>query len=407
MKALGYPRLISVENFRTPNFELVADVLFWLVHRYEPTAELTDDISGDQGVEFLKAVAQIVYQKAHIKLNIKKLYRADGMAVRELLKVSKLLYDALQTDTSEANSQAISDLTVQSKLKELQASTNLAPKIVDGGAKVFTLLANEEQLKKSRDRALKFLENLTTNLDSANDPHEQIQRNIREQINLVDDNIVELEKLSNTLETDEGIKSSKIEKKKKKLLWLEKRYAMKKTQRPAFMVQYDRSEEELRHVYDTYLERFRNLHYLESELTKYHQIAMEKKRDSDRALKDMQDRIRVEELKLVRGEGSGGRIVADLDHLDNPDSVKRQASNDMYGSDSDSDPSSSEPERPSASHGRSGEGEHQMPGSSGSEHSSDDDDESSLGHSGESSSFQEDQSDLSEDASQANDENWF
>ena len=33
MKALGYPRLISVENFRTPNFELVADALYWLVHR--------------------------------------------------------------------------------------------------------------------------------------------------------------------------------------------------------------------------------------------------------------------------------------------------------------------------------------------------------------------------------------
>lgn len=38
MKSLGYQRLISVENFRTPNFELVADVLFWLVHRYEHAA---------------------------------------------------------------------------------------------------------------------------------------------------------------------------------------------------------------------------------------------------------------------------------------------------------------------------------------------------------------------------------
>lgn len=33
MKALGYPRLISMENFRVPNFELVADCLYWLVHR--------------------------------------------------------------------------------------------------------------------------------------------------------------------------------------------------------------------------------------------------------------------------------------------------------------------------------------------------------------------------------------
>lgn len=33
MKSLGYPRLISMDNFRAPNFELVADCLHWLVHR--------------------------------------------------------------------------------------------------------------------------------------------------------------------------------------------------------------------------------------------------------------------------------------------------------------------------------------------------------------------------------------
>lgn len=33
MRSLGYPRLISLENFRTPNFELVADCLHWLVQR--------------------------------------------------------------------------------------------------------------------------------------------------------------------------------------------------------------------------------------------------------------------------------------------------------------------------------------------------------------------------------------
>jgi hypothetical protein len=131
---------------------------------------------------------------------------------------------------------------------------------------------------------------------------------------------------------------------------------------------------------------------------------MEKKRDSDRALKDMQDRIRVEELKLVRGEGSGGRIVADLDHLDNPDSVKRQASNDMYGSDSDSDPSSSEPERPSASHERQeGRGSQSDLGSSDEEEESSDDNSDDRSD----DSFVREQSDLSEDASQANDENWF
>jgi len=29
MRALGYHRNISIENFRDPNFELVADILYW------------------------------------------------------------------------------------------------------------------------------------------------------------------------------------------------------------------------------------------------------------------------------------------------------------------------------------------------------------------------------------------
>lgn len=33
MKSLGYHRLISMDNFRTPNFELVADILFWFASR--------------------------------------------------------------------------------------------------------------------------------------------------------------------------------------------------------------------------------------------------------------------------------------------------------------------------------------------------------------------------------------
>lgn len=37
MRSLGYPRLISMENFRLPNFELVADCVYWLVQRCVPT----------------------------------------------------------------------------------------------------------------------------------------------------------------------------------------------------------------------------------------------------------------------------------------------------------------------------------------------------------------------------------
>ena len=48
MRALGYQRPISLENFRTPNFELVADILFWLVQRYEPESDISDDIEEER-----------------------------------------------------------------------------------------------------------------------------------------------------------------------------------------------------------------------------------------------------------------------------------------------------------------------------------------------------------------------
>ena len=68
------------------------------------------------------------------------------------------------------------------------------------------------------------------------------------------------------------------------------------------MEEYDHLEHELKQVYEIYLERYRNLAYLESELQKYHQAEMEKKEESDRALKRMQKRLREEELRILRGE---------------------------------------------------------------------------------------------------------
>ena len=95
MRALGYPRLISMDNFRTPNFELVADVLYWMVKRYDPETAISDEIeTEDDRVTFLITIAQAMAVKAKIQLNAKRLYAADGKAVKELLKISSMLYSA-------------------------------------------------------------------------------------------------------------------------------------------------------------------------------------------------------------------------------------------------------------------------------------------------------------------------
>lgn len=213
MRALGFRQLISVDNFRTPNFYLMADVLYWLVHRYDDSAELNPDIKTEESrINFLKSVAQFMANKAHVKLNIKQLYRADGFAVRELLKICRILYNAVQIHPSEVEGSANTEIAAASKMEELKDARNLSSEIVTSGAKLNNLLSNEEKLKVNRDRALKFLDSISINLDS--DSHDQIERNIRQEINLISERIAEYEKLSADLELESKASAVKIEKKK-------------------------------------------------------------------------------------------------------------------------------------------------------------------------------------------------
>ena len=85
----NHPRLISIENFKVPHFELV-DAPQWLCHRYDKNMEILSDIRTEQDcVAFLKSVAEQLLVKARVKLNLKNLYASNGFKVRELLKVSR------------------------------------------------------------------------------------------------------------------------------------------------------------------------------------------------------------------------------------------------------------------------------------------------------------------------------
>lgn len=61
MRALGYNRLISMENFRTPNFPLVAEILVWLVQRFEPDADIHTEFETEEDrVMLVRSVAQFM-----------------------------------------------------------------------------------------------------------------------------------------------------------------------------------------------------------------------------------------------------------------------------------------------------------------------------------------------------------
>ncbi|EFJ45063.1 hypothetical protein VOLCADRAFT_82453 [Volvox carteri f. nagariensis] len=283
MKALGYPRLISMENFRTPNFELVADCLYWLLQRYYPGVEISDDISTEADrVKFLQSVAQVMLTKARMKLNIKRLYAADGNAVKELLKLATLLYKATsKAGDMDDDSTEVVDVIASLKgfnPKEIKMS---ASEIIKAGAALYDALGQEPELREHRARAV------AGHVDT-----DFVERSIREAIAMVEDNIHSLENQMEDLERNEKTLDNKIEKKKQELERQEKRLSTLQSVRPAYMDEYERLQGELNDLYQRYLDKFRNLEFLENELETYYEAEQEKMEQQEKRLKKMQKRLK-------------------------------------------------------------------------------------------------------------------
>jgi clusterin-associated protein 1 len=144
MRALGFQRPISLENFREPNFELIAEIMYWFALRYDPKADIGDDIEDEKDrVIFVRSVCHLFASKARINLNAKRLYEAQGHAVKEMLKVAQMMYKAMQStevyDDDEQNT-AMMDFNTSSKLNNLKAARQLATEITETGAKLFDML---------------------------------------------------------------------------------------------------------------------------------------------------------------------------------------------------------------------------------------------------------------------------
>ena len=295
MRALGYSRLISMENFRSPNFSLVAEVLIWLVKRYDPNADLPTDIDTEQDrVIFIKSVAQFMATKAHIKLNTKRLYGADGYAVKELLKVTSVLYDAMKTnvteDSAESNLNPVS-FDISSRISDLKQCRTLASEITSKGASLYDLLGREVDLREMRSIAIsKPLE-----LD-------ELESGISSGIVNVKDDIKKTSHMLENIASDEANLEAKIEKKKAELERNQKRLKSLESVRPAFMDEYEKLELELKAIYEVYMEKYRNLAYLEHLLDEVNRTEQNKFEENEANLRQLQERIRSEEKKSLQSD---------------------------------------------------------------------------------------------------------
>ena len=172
MKSLGYGRLISLDNFREPNFELVADILYFFCDRIESSIDLSDDISTKlKRVEFIKNCANILASKCQIKLKLKNLYKSDGYAVKELLKIANFLNDANNIKIDQRNNNTDPKTIISTNLTKLREYTNLGGKIVENGVKLHNLLNNNHSNNNNDNKIIDeeiilFLEEINHNIEN-------------------------------------------------------------------------------------------------------------------------------------------------------------------------------------------------------------------------------------------------
>lgn len=306
MRLLGYSRTISVESFRVPNVELVAEVLYWLTKRYEPSAEIAYEIERESDrVTFFRRCCETVLFKGRIKLNVKKLYQADGHAVQELLKLANVLRGAIKARKEEpADYSALQSQASQKGHHEAKLIRQLCTDLTDGGSSLYFLLEQEMLTRHNRSRVMSRATEIS-----------EFERRLRDMLQSIGQQVETLNNNVTNLSADATNLEQKIESKKAQQERAQKRLTSLLKVRPAFMEEYDRLEGELHQQFVTYLEHYRNLEYLENELSKFNSKEDALLAEQETKLKVMRERLRKEELQVLRGAHGGG----DDDFVDSDD----------------------------------------------------------------------------------------
>ena len=187
--------------------------------------------------------------KAHIKLNPKKLYQSDGYSVKELLKVTSVLYSAMKSnrsagegDDGQGEASALPTFDIGSKLAELKQTRKLGTAITMKGASLYDLLGREVELRERRQAVLARTLEI-----------QEVEAGLRSSAQHVGDETSKVQHNIENVAANEANLEAKIEKKKVELERNQSRLATLKKVRPAFMDEYEKLEGDMKKCYEEYM----------------------------------------------------------------------------------------------------------------------------------------------------------
>ncbi|KAJ0176941.1 hypothetical protein K1T71_006950 [Dendrolimus kikuchii] len=259
MRVLGFPQPISLESFRTPNWALMESCLRWLAARVEPDAQLAGGAATlEQRVALVTHALALFHSRANLKLNGKKIYAADGWAVRELLKVATLLRTALEAPALDEQQADGSHLAydISSRLGEIKQARALATDITAQGAFLYDLLAKEADNKELREQALSRPLEMSA-----------MEASLRRALDSVAAKVASGREQIENVSASEAALDAKLERRRAELDRAEKRLHTVQKIKPAYQGELTALETEIEQLWDDYVLRYRCVEALKHQLS--------------------------------------------------------------------------------------------------------------------------------------------
>lgn len=245
-------------------------------------------------VLFLQTIGRAMFAKSRIKLNLRKLYTADGHAVRELLKIARLLYDASRSADAAGGSAADGDggagaVALPVDAAQMRAVRDLAAEVQAVGNRLQEALLREADLARARQRA-------AFSTDSA-----VVEDQLREAVQAVHSSAAAMEAQAEGLEKERRALEAKMKKRGDELERQRQRLTAVQGVRPAYMAEHERLQGELGALFAEYLERHRNLEYLQRRLEAQEARERKEAEDDERRMRKVQAKMQREMAGVLGG----------------------------------------------------------------------------------------------------------
>ena len=190
----------------------------------------------------LNGIAAELAAKMNLNVDTRNLYAADGHALKELLKVANVLYEAstLADEVSTSEEEFQPEATLQA-----EKARSLVSEIKEISARLNELLKNESEDSQEREKALRFLNSVAGIPGDDGSEQDHIESSIARVLENTNAAVERLDKQCKILISNQRGMEEKIRKKTIDLERTSKRLESLKHVRPAYMDEYEQLEEEL------------------------------------------------------------------------------------------------------------------------------------------------------------------